>query len=80
MTILDPQIIERLSQLPPERVAEVVDFVEFLAQREERLAASRQLGDSLARIDSLNMPPVSEDDIAAEVQAARTARRAMYNS
>lgn len=30
MTALESRLIERLKVLPPERVAEVVDFVEFL--------------------------------------------------
>lgn len=29
------KLIEKLNQLPPERVAEVEDFIEFLAQREQ---------------------------------------------
>jgi predicted KAP-like P-loop ATPase len=80
MTISNSQLIERLKLLPPNRVAEVVDFVEFLAQREERLEASQRLGDKLAQLDALNLPPVSQDDIAAEVQATRAARRALHNS
>jgi hypothetical protein len=30
------KLIEKLKQLPPERVAEVEDFIDFLAQRDER--------------------------------------------
>lgn len=29
-------LIEKIKNLPPERVAEVEDFVDFLAQREDR--------------------------------------------
>ncbi|MDT5124151.1 MAG: hypothetical protein QOC96_3633 [Acidobacteriota bacterium] len=29
-------LIEKIKSLPPERVAEVEDFVDFLAQREDR--------------------------------------------
>ena len=29
------KLIEKLKQLPPQRVAEVEDFIEFLAQREQ---------------------------------------------
>ena len=49
MTAIESQLIERLKKLPPERVAEVVDFVEFLASREDRAAASKRLRDGLAR-------------------------------
>ena len=75
MTAIEVQLIERLKKLPPERVAEVVDFVEFLAAREERAAAAQRLTEGLARLDALKLPPVSDDEVEAEVQAARKERR-----
>jgi len=79
MAAIEPTLIETLQKLPPQRMAEVKDFVEFLAAREERAAAGARLGESLARLDALNLPPLSDEDIAAEIQAARqdrTVRRA----
>lgn len=67
-------ILDQLKALPPERVAEVKDFVEFLAAREARAAAGAHLGESLARLDALNLPPPSDEEIAAEIQAARQDR------
>ena len=64
-------MIERLKKLPPNRVAEVVDFVEVLAEREEHTAAAQQLTEALARLDALNLPPISEEEVADEVRAAR---------
>ena len=64
-------ILDKLKALPPERVAEVKDFVEFLAAREARTAAGARLGESLARLDALNLPPLSDEEIEAEIQAAR---------
>ena len=75
MTAIESQLIERLKKLPPSRVAEVVDFVEFLASREERAAAAQRLTEGLARLDALNLPLVSEDEVEEEVQAARRERR-----
>ncbi len=69
-------LLEKLKMLPPERIAEVEDFVEFLAAREVRTAASARLGESLARLDALNLPPLSDAEIAAEIQAARQDRAA----
>ncbi len=43
MSAIEPALIEKLKQLPPQRLAEVADFVEFLAAREERTAAAAQL-------------------------------------
>jgi hypothetical protein len=34
MTAVEMNLIEKLKRLPPSRVAEVVDFVDFLAARE----------------------------------------------
>ena len=76
MTAIEAQLIERLKKLPPARVTEVVDFVEFLAAREERAAAVQRLTEGLARLDALNLSPVSEDEIEEEVQAARCERHA----
>ena len=75
MTAIESQLLERLKKLPPNRVAEVVDFVEFLASREERAAAAQRLTEGLARLDALNLPPASEDEVEEEVQAARRERR-----
>ena len=75
MTAIETRLIERLKKLPPTRVAEVVDFVEFLAAREERAAAAARLGKAFAMIDAQGLPPVSEAEIEAEVQADRDERR-----
>ena len=80
MTAIEVKLMERLKKLPPSRVAEVVDFVEFLASREERTAAAQRLGESLAKLDALNLPPMSEDEIAEEVQAARRERHSPSGS
>lgn len=76
MTTIDSKLIERLKRLSPNRMAEVVDFVEFLAARDERAAAAQRLTEGLARLDALNLPPISEDEVEDEVQAARQERHA----
>ena len=80
MTVIEARLIERLKKLPPDRVAEVIDFVEFLSAREERAAASERLADAMARLDALNLPPISEDEVEEEVQAVRQARRAQQGA
>lgn len=74
MNAIAPALIQKLQELPPQRLAEVEDFVEFLAVREMRSAASSRLGESLAKLDALNLPPLSDDEINTEIQAARQAR------
>lgn len=75
MTAIEIQLLERLKKLPPSRVAEVVDFVEFLASREERAAAAQRLTEGLERLDALKLPEPSAEEIEAEIQAARQERR-----
>lgn len=75
MTAIETRLIERLKQLPPGRVAEVVDFVEFLAAREERSAAAARLGEAMAKLDAQCTAVLSEDEVENELQAAREARR-----
>lgn len=75
MTMIEVQLIERLKKLPPSRQAEVVDFVEFLAAKEERAAAAQRLSEGLQRLDALNLPPISEDEVADEIDAARRERQ-----
>jgi hypothetical protein len=69
-------LIEKIQRLPPQRLAEVEDFVDFLRTREERAAAGARLGESLAKLDDLNLSPLSDDEIAAEIAAARQERAA----
>ncbi|MFO1295264.1 MAG: DUF2281 domain-containing protein [Rubrivivax sp.] len=76
MTAIEAQLLERLKKLPPARLAEVVDFVEFLASREERAAAAQRLTEGLARLDALKLPTVSDDEVEQEIQAVRKERRA----
>ena len=74
--IVEQALIEKLQKLPLLRQAEVRDFVEFLAAREERIAAGARLGESLARLDALSLLPLSDEEIEVEIQAARQDRSA----
>lgn len=71
MNTIEPALIEKL---PPQRQAEVRDFVEFLTAREERTAAGVRLGGTLAKLDALGLPPISDEEVEAEIQAARQDR------
>ena len=76
MTALESRIIQGLKGLPPERVVEVVYFVEFLASRVHRESAARGLTDAMARLDALCLPPITGDEIEKEIQKARLERGA----
>ena len=51
--MLHEELIEKIKNLPPERVAEVEDFVDFIAQRGERRlvqAAAKLSEESFAQV------------------------------
>jgi hypothetical protein len=75
MTALESQLQKHLQKLPPDRVAEVVDFAAFLAAREERQAAVRRLREGQAKLDALGLPPITEDEVEEAVQQSRRERR-----
>lgn len=74
MSAIEPTLIQKLQKLPAQRLAEVEDFVEFLTLREERAVAGAKLGESLAKLDALKLPALSDEEIEAEIQAARQER------
>ena len=71
-------LLDKLKALPPERRAEVEDFVDFLQAREDRSrdSAAQRLGDVFARLDALQEPPMTEGEIQVEIDAVRAERRA----
>lgn len=78
MSAIAPTLIQKLQELPPQRLSEVEDFVEFLAARESRSAAGARLGEALAKLDALNLPQLTDEEIAAEIQAARQVRAVQH--
>lgn len=73
-------LIEKLKALAPEQRAEVEDFVDFLKTRKERArdAAAQRLGEAFAKLDALNSPPLTPEEVQAEIDAARAERRARH--
>jgi len=71
-------LIEKLQTLPPEQRAEVEDFVDFLKARKERTRdeAAQRLGVAFAKLDALGLPAMNTEEVQAEIDAARTERRA----
>lgn len=71
-------LIEKLRTLSPVRLAEVEDFVDFLRGREERLRdeAARRLGEAFEKLDALDAPAMTSEEVQAEIDAARAERRA----
>ena len=72
----EQSLISKIKTLSPQQVAEVEDFVEFLAAKaSKRIALDRLLAIAPA-LEAAGAAPISEEEIAAEVDAARADRRA----
>lgn len=79
-TRIDTALIEKLQSLPPQQRAEVEDFIDFLKARQERARneAARRLGEAFAKLDALNQPPLTPEEVQAEIEAARAERRSRH--
>ena len=69
-------LISKIRTLSPQQVAEVEDFVEFLAVKSKKRAAFDRLLAIAPALETAGAAPMSEDEIAAEVKAARADKRA----
>ena len=80
MSMSDQALIEKLRALPADKRAEVEDFVDFLAARSRRLAAIDRLLAIAPALEAAGVPPMTEEEINAEIKAARADRRARNQS
>lgn len=69
-------LITRIKALSPQQVAEVLDFVEFLAAKSAKRVAFDRLLTIAPALEAAGLEPMSEDEIAAEVRAVRAEQRA----
>jgi hypothetical protein len=70
------QLLAKLEALPPERRAEVEDFVDFLAAKARKQAAFDRLLTIAPALQATGVTPLTEDEINAEIKAVRAERRA----
>lgn len=68
-------LIAKIQALPAERIAEVEDFVDFIATKARRLTALDRLLAIAPALEAAGAPPMTEQDVTAEVEAVRAARR-----
>lgn len=73
---IEQTLISKIRTLLPQQVAEVEDFVEFLAAKARKRSALDRLLAIAPALEAAGVEPMSEDEIAAEVEAARAERRA----
>ena len=76
MSMTDQALIETLKSLPAQQRAEVEVFVEFLAAKAKKRAAWDRLLAIAPALEAAGVTPMSEEEVAAEIKAARAERRA----
>jgi hypothetical protein len=76
MSAIEAALIEKLKRLSPQKLAEVEDFVDFIARKEARRAAFDRLLAVAPALQAAGAPPMTEEEVAAEIAAARAERRA----
>ncbi len=76
MDVIDPTLIEKLKRSPPQKLAEIEDFVDFVARKDARRAALDRLLAIAPALEAAGLAPMSEEEIAAEIAAVRAERPA----
>lgn len=74
--VVEQALLSKIRTLSPQQLAEVDDFVEFLTARSRKNAALDRLLAIAPALQAAGVTPMSEEEIAAEIQAARAERRA----
>ena len=72
---IEETILQKLKQLSPERLAEVEDFVEFLAAKDRREQAIKRLRALRQRQPPEEITEQEMQEIVAEVRAYRAQKR-----
>ena len=75
-TNFEQALMSKIRTLTPQQVAEVEDFVEFLAAKSNKRAALDRLLAIAPALEAAGVTPMTEDEIAQEIKAARAERRA----
>lgn len=76
MSTHEQALFEKLKALPQQQRAEVEDFVDFLVAKTRKRAAFDRLLAIAPALEAAGAEPMSEEEIAAEIKAARAERRA----
>jgi hypothetical protein len=80
MSMTDQVLLETVKSLPAQQRAEVEDFVEFLAAKAKKRAAWDRLLAIAPALEAAGVAPMSEEEVDAEIKAARAERRARLQS
>ena len=71
----EQNLISKIRSLKPQQVAQVEDFIEFLAAKSRKREALDRLLDIAPALEAAGAALTREEDLAAEVKAVRAERR-----
>jgi len=72
----EQMLVSKIRTLSPQEVAEVEDFVNFLAAKARKRSALERLLAIAPALEAVGAEPINEEEIAAEVKSARAEQRA----
>jgi len=76
MSAAELKLLEKLKRLPPEKLIEVEDFVDFPASRARREAAFERLLALAPALEAAGVKPMNDAEVAALVKEVRAERHA----
>ena len=76
----EKSLMSKIRDLSPQQVAEVEEFVEFLASRARKRTSLDKLLAIAPALEAAGVAPMNEEEIATEVDAARAERRARQSA
>jgi len=76
MSEIETKLLEKLEQLPPEKLVEVEDFVDFLTSKSRRETAFDRLLAIAPALKAAGVKPMSGREVAVLVKEVRAERRA----
>ncbi len=71
--------MEKIKRLPPEKLAEVENFVDFITSQAQREAAFDRLLAIPPALENAGMQAMGEEEVVALVRQVRTERRARFS-
>ena len=72
--VIEQRLLSKIKTLSPPQVAQVEDFVEFLAAKSQRQAALGQLLAIAPALEAAGAEPMSEEAVAAEIDFSKGQR------
>jgi hypothetical protein len=75
MSSKEQTLFDKLKALPPQQLAEVENFVDFLTVKARKRAALDRLLAIAPALEAAGVEPMTEEEIAAEIKNARVERR-----